>query len=150
MPEVPGSWNDNFLSYHLPFSFLLGFFFHRFQCSTPENKRAIQTFFSSMQSSWFYSLLDWNLLVLSLVLVEGLMRGFFRSNVYLSNISIGLIFSLCLHIKKHKNRPNCSRQGIANYLCHTNYTTWIFLLSYHFLSALTSLVHIMEQMPDEH
>lgn len=112
----------------------------QFSIAVLKTRELSKHFFLLCISSWFSSLLDWNLLVLSLVLLEALTRGFVRSNVYLSIMSIGFIFSLCLHIKKHKNRTTCSRQGVVKYQCHTSYTTWVFFLFYHLLLALISLV----------
>lgn len=140
MPKVSGSWNDSFLSYHLPFSFFLGFFFFMdFSVAHLKTRELSKHFF-------FYAILLILLLTglksVSFVIdISGSTDKRFCQIKYLSNISIGFIFSLCLLIKKHKNRPACSRQGIANYLCHTSYTTWVFLLSCHLLSALISLVH---------
>lgn len=142
MPKIPVRWNDHFPSYHLSFS-VFRFVFHGIQCGTLKNKGAIQTFFLLCISDWFYSLLNWSLLVLSLVLVEALKRDFFRSNVYLSNMSIGFIFSLCLHIKKHKNRTACWRKGVVKYQCHTSYTTGFFFC------LITYYQHLFHLSPSE-
>lgn len=119
---------------------LLWIFFHAIKYSSAENKRALQTVFSSMHI--FLIFLFTGLKSVSFVIgISGTTkRGFVRSKVYLSIMTIGLIFSLCLHIKKHKNRTTCSRQGVVKYQCHTSYTTWGFFLFYHLLLALISLV----------
>lgn len=56
------------------------------------------------------------------------MRCFIRSNVYLIDISIGLIFFPCLHIKKYEKATVCSRQGVRRYECHTVVMKFIFFL----------------------
>lgn len=147
MPKIPVRWNDHFPSYHLSFPVFFRFFFHGIHCGTLKNKGAIQTIFLLCISSWFYSLLNWNLLILSLVLVEALMRDFFRSNVYLTWAWDSYFPFVCIS------------RSIRIELLVQEKELWSisvipviqlgFFLSYHLLSALISLVPITKQMPDK-